>query len=239
MQNKSGFIIISLFCVLTLSGLNAQTKTTTSKEKSSSKEPIDTIQVPLYQGIRVELDLSPAVNYFLNKGERLTYEGAVSVNLKNKYFPTLEMGYGYADKISDEGVGFKSKSPFARIGVDINLLKQAKGQAPSNNLFYAGVRLGMAPVKYSYSNIVVTDEYWGTSQTINFNDQQSFSKWYEVLLGVRVEIAPRVYMGWTARLKNTLGDPKLGKVFPWYIPGYGVKTDQSIWSFNYSIGYKF
>jgi len=226
--------------MLGISNLHAQTATAVKAkvdEKMKTKVEKDTL--PLYRGLRFEMDLSPVVNCFLSDGERLTYEAGLSVNLKNKYFPTLEMGYGYADKINDAGVGFSSKAVFGRIGADINLMKQKKDQKPTNNLFFAGFRFGMAPVKYRYTNLSIPNDYWGTVITTNFLDQNTVAKWYEVLLGIRVEIVPKIYMGWTVRLKNPIGSAKLGKVYPWYIPGYGVKTEQANWGVNYAIGYKF
>ncbi len=223
--------------MLGLWNLHAQTATAKTKVAAIIKVEKDTL--PLYRGIRFELDLAPIASYFINKGERISYEAGVSVDLKNKYFPTFEMGYGNADRINDSGVGFTSKALFARIGADINLMKQKKDQKPTNNLFYAGFRLGMAPVTYSYTNFSILNDYWGNAVTTNFIDQNTLAKWYEVLLGIRVEIAPKLYMGWTVRLKKPIGSAKLGKVYPWYIPGYGVKTEQANWGINYAIGYKF
>jgi hypothetical protein len=62
--------------------------------------------------------------------------------------------------------------------------------------------------------------------------------WFEIVAGIRVEIAKNIFMGWTARNKNLIGEDQIGIMSPWFIPGFG-KTTGSAWTVNYAIGYKF
>ena len=45
-------------------------------------------------------------------------------------------------------------------------------------------------------------------------------------------------MGWTVRSRNLLSQNATGEIAPWYIPGYGINTDNN-WGISYVIGYKF
>ena len=55
-------------------------------------------------------------------GDFLSSEVAVDVNLKNRFFPIAELGYGSTDTWSDKGIHYKSNAPYFRIGMDYNTL---------------------------------------------------------------------------------------------------------------------
>lgn len=223
------YIIISLLCVLGVNGALGQ----------QSKQKPDSVIKSSFRSLRVEFDLTPAINQIIYKGDRNSFEAAVSANFNNKYFPIVELGYGKANVVSESQIAFNSKGIYSRIGVDLSLLKQQKDAIPTNNLFFVGIRFAFSPVTYNYGNITVGDGYWGGSVVQNYQNQHSFAKWYEVVGGLRVEVFKNVYMGWTVRLKNYLGKQDPGEIYPWYIPGFGVKGDTANFGANYIIGYKF
>ena len=193
---------------------------------------------PLFNGITIQGDISSVISSFISNGETYTYEASTQVDLKHKFFPVIEMGYGGANKTSNNAINFKTNGLYGRIGLDINLLTPKKDEKPTSNLFLAGVRLGMSSFPYSVSNAIVTDDYWVGSQSINYANQITTKIWYEIVAGVRVEITKNVFMGWTVRSRNLLSQNPTGEVSPWYIPGYGINADNN-WGFNYVIGYKF
>ena len=45
-------------------------------------------------------------------------------------------------------------------------------------------------------------------------------------------------MGWNIRNRNLLNQDTSGDVTPWFIPGYGISSDNN-WGISYVIGYKF
>ncbi len=227
------YIIISLLCFVGLMHSNAQST------RQNNKQATDTVVKDVYRGVRLDLDIAPVFTHLINKGERNTFEAGVAVNLLDKYYPVVEFGYGSSDVLSETNIGFKSNGFFTRLGFDINLMKPQVDAIPSKNVFFAGIRIGFSPVSYSYSNVTSDNGYWGNVTLLNYDDRHSFSKWYEIVGGLRVEVFKDVFMGWTVRLKNVLGGPKAGQIYPWYIPGYGVKGDTANTGFNYTIGYKF
>lgn len=204
-----------------------------------NKQIADTVVKTVFRGLRLEVDLSPVVNNLVNNGERFSYEAGLYADLKHKYFPAIEIGFAGADKLTSEAIGFKTSGMFARVGVDLNLMKPKKDKLPTNNIFYAGVRFGFSPFNYSITNVKVPNNYWGENITQNFPNQSSTKLWFEIVAGMRVEVSRNIYMGWTVRNKNLLGQDVPGEIQPWYIPGFGIKGEGKNWGVNYAIGYKF
>jgi hypothetical protein len=229
MQNILRFFIISLFCLSSIYAVNAQV----GKQKS------DSVIKAAFRGLRLDIDLVPIASNFIYKGERFGYEAGVYADLKHKYFPAVEIGFAGANKTSTADVHFKTSGLYGRVGLDFNLIKPKKDRKPSNNMFFAGARIGFSPFSYSYNNVVVQNNYWGTDISQNFDNVTTTKVWFEIVAGIRVEVLKNIYMGWTVRNKKLLGEDVLGELSPWYIPGFGVKGEGSSWGVNYAIGYKF
>ncbi|MDD3195734.1 MAG: DUF6048 family protein [Paludibacter sp.] len=197
----------------------------------------DSIVVPLWQGIELETDVVPLISNLLNDDKTFRYEVLSRVNLKNKYFPVVEVGYEGKHRELGSGIDFTGTGMFYRVGLDFNLLKSMSTQAVKNK-FLLGARLGYSNFFYDISNISYIDEYKGADITGNIIGLQSKSLWFEIVGGIRIEILKNVSVGWSVRIKNQLGEPEAGAIIPWYIPGFG-QTGSSVWAFNYMIGYKF
>ena len=219
--------IISLFCCFIAVQLNAQEKITK-----------DSLKILLLNGVTVQADLASLATSFLSNGQNYSMEGGVQVDLKHKYYPIFELGIAGANKVTADNVGFKTNGLFGRLGVDINLINQKKDAKPTNNLFLAGVRLGMTSFAYTISNLQITDTYWGGTEIINYPNQLSTKIWFEVVVGVHVEVIKNIYMGWTVRNKNLISQDVAGQPVPWYIPGFGSNAGTN-WGVSYTLGYHF
>lgn len=200
----------------------------------------DTIQVKTkwWNGLTLQVDAASLVNSALSNGDSYSIEAGAQLDIKNKYYPILEIGFAGANKTSAEDIIFKTNGLFGRVGVDFNMKKSKPNAKMSNNLFTAGLRLGMTSFAYNINNILITDDYWGNSELLDFNNQTSSKIWYEIVVGVKVEVFKNTYMGWTVRNKHLISKDTTGDVFPSYIPGYGVNKS-TIWGINYVLGYKF
>lgn len=192
----------------------------------------------MIKNIRVEVDLVPLITMFSAESQTYSYEAAAQVNINHKYFPVLEMGLAGANKTAQNEINYTTNAIFARVGMDFSLIKPKPGKTLTHNFFLAGVRIGMSNFNFDYNNISVENDYWNETKTFNLNDQNITKVWFEITAGVRVEISPKVYMGWTIRNKNRFGQQIPGELSPWYIPGYGINKDSN-WSVNYAIGYLF
>ena len=189
----------------------------------------------IYQGVNVKLDIANSIiEAAVSKGKVLSFEAAMNVRLKHRFFPTLEGGYAQAETFADGGFQ-KGKGGFFRVGLDINPLKKHPERL---SCMAVGVRVGTALQDYDLTDVVVISDYWGVRQE-NFYNQFGVDCWGEIVAGVQVQIWEGLQMGWYARMKilftRTAAE---NKVMPYYIPGFGYRDDTN-WGFNYYIGYKF
>jgi len=229
MQKTYKYIIFSLLLVFGFTQANGQVKTLQK----------DSVKVRFFNGIRLDLDLVPLANTVLSTNETFSYEVALQTDLKHKYFPVVEIGYGGADRISSTNIAYKTNAVFGRVGLDFNIMKEKKSVKPTNNLFLAGVRVGFSSFNYDITNVTIANDYWGENLTLNYENIPATKVWIEFVAGMRVEIFKNVFLGWTVKNKSTSSQDVSGKFTPWYIPGFGKNTGNANWEVNYCVGYKF
>ena len=194
----------------------------------------------IYQSTMVKLDIaSPIVVSAVHKWQMQHYEVAVNVRLKNRFFPTLELGYAGGNAAQGDTVTYKGKGGFFRVGCDINPLKK-NPQSPHSLLI--GVRLGTAVQGYDQE---VNNSKFGAREVKG----GQADCWGEIVAGCQVEVAQvnktAFYMGWMGRLKclftrsNGKTD-EMGINTPAviYIPGFGPR-DNIGWGVNYYLGWRF
>lgn len=221
-MNKRFLVILLLlpFALLSYARVKGE------KEKNDS--------IPLYQGVSVKLDIAvPIIEAARSAGKTQDYEMAINVRLKNRFYPTLELGYALAECRAD-GAQHKGQGGFARLGMDLAIVK--KGETEDN--FLIGLRFGGAYQNYDLTNVQVQTNYW-QSNPIDFYDQNRFDCWGEIVAGCQVYLWKGLHMGWYGRVKLLFtNNAAEGNVLPYYVPGLGFRNDFN-WGFNYYIGYRF
>ena len=203
-----GIFLLSIF-IFQFSICFADDSITVDQPKKEKKQ--------IYYSTQVKLDiLSPVLTPGLNNWQMQHYEIAANVQLVQRFYPTIELGYA-GGKTHNDSVQYNGHGGFVRIGCDINPLKKHP-ESPHSML--VGVRLGSAV------------------QTKGETDC-----WGEVVVGCQVEIAQvnktAFYMGWMGRLKILFTREKEGQSSrPIYIPGFGIR-DNVGWGANYYLGWRF
>ena len=200
--------------------------------EEGEKEKNDSI--PLYQGVNVKLDIAmPIIEAARSAGKIQDYEMAVNVRLKNRFYPTLELGYALAECGAD-GAQHKGHGGFARLGMDLAIVKKG---ATENNLL-VGLRVGGAFQNFDLTNVQIQTNYWPIDKQ-NFYDQNRFDCWGELVAGCQVYLWKGLHMGWYGRVKLLFTrNVAEEQVLPYYVPGLGFRNDFN-WGFNYYIGCRF
>lgn len=245
------YFISLILCLLIASPLQAQRQGqmnqrtgTTPRKSEKKKEP--EITYPFYNGLSVSVDLFGIGNKILG-GDFLSSEIAIDANLKNRYFPVFEMGYGTTDTWSDDGIHYKSNAPYFRIGMNYNILYKKKFK----NCLFIGFRYAMSSFKYDVAALAVNDpvyggitynpnlwdNLWRDSQPFNHQGMKGSMQWFELCGGVRAHIWKDLYMGWTIRMKYRTSSSTGLYGNPWYVPGYG-KYSTNTMGITYTITYK-
>ena len=173
---------------------------------------------------------------------------AVDVDLKHRFFPVAEIGFGGTDAWSDHGIHYKSSAPYLRIGMDYNtLFRKAHG-----NQLRVGLRFATSSFDYDIhspgvddpiyggtpNNPNLSDEVWGTTVPFNHAGLKGSMQWMEFCVGIRANVWGPIAMGWAMRFKfklsgggDTYGDP-------WYVPGFGQYGSNSL-GITYTLVYQF
>lgn len=188
----------------------------------------------VWQGWNLNLDLgTPVFELARSKGKQMSYEGAASFNLLQRYYPTVEFGYGQASA-SAAGGDFFGRGGYGRIGLDLSALRKSR----KDNMLLVGVRLGTAVQGYRMDGVSVTDPYWKIRSERDFQKTVRADVWGEVVGGVQVKVYGPFHMGWYVRLRFLFTRKEDGSPTAYYIPGYGYR-DEMNFGLNYYIGLKF
>lgn len=161
---------------------------------------------------------------------------SASLNMHNRYFPTFEAGFGMS-KNTPSGNNFTYRSPLApyfKIGADYNFLYNSN----PDYKFFAGVRYGFSAFKYEIPDATLSGDYWDDPVHITIPSTSVTAGWFEVGIGLRVNIWGPFSAGWSIKYHTLLhhSSPKTGN--PWYIPGYGTFNSSlsGAFTFSYTIG---
>ena len=192
------------------------TSLTAAAQKKNAALATAEDSIPLFRGVAVSADLvGIGMMQLYDYG---TYETALRINLKDKYFPVFEIGLGKADGDDDvTGLVYKTSAPFVRIGLDMNFLKNKHDDYRA----YGGLRYGYTSFKYDLSAPAMLDPVWGTPVAFGGEDLSANCHWIEFNVGLDAKLWGPLRLGWNFRYKRRLTGKRgdLGHV--WYIPGYG------------------
>ena len=207
--------------------------TIVAQRDSLRKPKIPEIKIPIYQGTMIKLDIaSPAVIAGISLGTLQHYEIAANVRLKDRFYPTLEVGYA-GGRTRNDSIAYVGHGGFFRVGLDVNPLRK---HPDSPHALLIGVRLGTSAQNWQH-----------TTQALQGIRADC---WGEIVAGGQVQLVQakktRVqggfYMGWMGRLKCMFTRQAEGlpadEQAPIYVPGFGWR-DNIGWGLNYYLGYKF
>jgi len=178
--------------------------------------PPETDSVAFFQGFAVSVDIAGIIQEAVSDYGQ--YEGALRINLKDKYFPIIEAGIGKAshdDAVSK--VRYRSTAPYFRVGLDLNLMKMKHDV----NRIYGGVRYGFSKFEYDIHHPGLMDPVWGGVGEYDMENVSCNYHWAEVVAGVDSKIWGPIHLGWSVRYRKRIAHDNgpLGNV--WYVPGYG------------------
>lgn len=172
--------------------------------------------VPLFRGVAVSVDVVGAAQLvFSSYGQ---YEAALRLNLRDRYFPIVEVGLGKADADDvSSHLRYTTSAPYAKAGVDFNLMRN-KHDAYR---VYGGMRYAFTSFKFDVEGEGITDPVWGDNVDYSRTGIKASYHWLEAVFGVDAKLWGPVRLGWSLRYRRRLfhDDGEMGNT--WYVPGYG------------------
>ncbi len=185
-------------------------------QKKPTAKPAEKDTVALFRGVAVSADIvGLAQRAFSDYGQ---YEAALRINLRDKYFPIVELGYGTADaEDPSTRLSYKTSAPYGRIGLDFNIARQKH----DDYRIYAGLRYALTYYKFDVTGHGIKDPVWGDDVNYGAKGVKANYHWLEGVFGVDAKIAGPLRLGWSVRYRRHLfgDDGSLGNT--WYVPGYG------------------
>lgn len=208
----SRVITISLLLIAVTTATAQSRKDATADKKLTAQK--DT--VAFFRGVAVSADVVGLAQLaFSDYGQ---YEAALRINLKDRYFPVFELGYGTADSDNPTtNLKYKTSAPYWRVGMDFNI---AKNKHDAYRV-YAGARYAMTYYKFDVVGSGLKDPVWGDDVDYNVKGMKAYYHWMEAVFGVDAKIAGPLRLGWSVRYRRRIvhDDGNIGKT--WYVPGYG------------------
>ncbi len=172
--------------------------------------------IPLFAGVSVSVDLCGAVMAVLTPYGQ--YEAAARVNLRGRFFPIAEVGWGVSDNTNETTENrFKVSAPYWRVGMDYNVARDRR----SGNRIYAGLRYGFSSYKYDMGGPDIVDGYYGTATPFSFTGLRGTTHWAEVVFGLEAKVWGMLHLGWSVRYRQRLYDSSSPYGCAWYVPGFG------------------
>lgn len=196
-----------------LSSMLLYSPTLAAQEK---KTTIEEEKVPFYQGTTIGVDIFGLGSKIFG-GDITSTEISVEVNLKNRYVPVAEIGYGTTDTTDDgTNIHYKASAPYFRIGMNYNFFFK-KPYLPG--FLYGGIRYGFTSFSYDVDAPTMKDPTWGFPEIpFSYDGIKTTVTWAELLAGIKVNVYKNFYMGWSLRYRIRMNikrrnTPSLG-IFP-------------------------
>lgn len=184
-------------------------------------------------GPRFGVNLASFAGYFADPSV-ISAEASVDFEIFPDLYPIFELGYStVSDSVYD--ISYSSGGPFARVGLDYNLLDTKDRSV--HHAITLGFRYGTSVFKHSAENITVNSNYWGDLHIESYDNTLN-GHWFELVGGISAEVARNFFLGWTVRYKILLNPGMDPIITPLLIPGYGKGTSDRGFGITYSICYK-
>ncbi len=186
-----------------------------------------------YEGPRFGIDVSRFMMPFIQKSVQNGFEIQADYPYKGNFFPTVEAGYQSVNDVKDS-FHYTNKGAYGRIGVDMNINKFES--LSDNDLVFVGFRYGFSrfaqeTLDANYSN------YWETVKT-SFPQKYLNAHWAELVFGLKGELLPNVFFGWSVRAKFPLATTKDQHVTPYVVPGLGFTNTDVPFDFSITVSYR-
>lgn len=214
--------------------------------------PADTVKPTDPYGIRFGIDLSRPVITFLN--DRYTgFEVVGDYRLTAKWHLAAELGNeqrGDTEYLGDpdtppfnEIYDYEASGSYLKLGADFNTYENWYGMY---NAIHIGGRYGFSSFSQTLNRyrIFSSNRYFNPDElAVGSTEAQEFSSlnasWIEAVLGVKVELFARIYLGASIRLGYLITNKEPETFRNLWIPGFNKVTDDSRFGagFNYTLTY--
>lgn len=191
--------------------------------------------IPFRKSYRFGFDLSKPISSVLIKTQT-NLEFSIDYHRKLRFFYAGEFGFESVSYKVPGHYNYNSFGEYLKVGFDYGIFKITRRN--DNNFIYTGIRLAGGRVAFNANSITINDPYFGSTSTGNINGN-AIGFWLEFVFGTKVEIIPKLFIGWSARLDSRLNNLTNKEYYPVRVPGYGNSSSAQTLNYTYSIFYSF
>lgn len=184
-------------------------------------------------GPRIGIDLTGFVFLFADPPVAGS-EASLDFELYENLFPVAELGFSTLSETVDLAE-YRSTGPYVRIGLDYNLLPVTDRSI--HHSITTGFRYGISLFTHHADQITITSGYWGDLLIESYENSPD-AHWMELVGGIKAEVLPNFFLGWTVRYRILFNPDMDPQVAPLHIPGYGNGTENRGFGFTYTVSYK-
>ncbi len=198
----------------------------------------DSVKITNRYGLRLGGDISKLARTALEDGYK-GFEVMGDYRLTKRLYIAGELGTEEKTTIT-EFLNSTANGSYFKAGIDYNTYENWFGM---ENAIYTGVRVGASTFKQTLNSFTVynTNQYFG--EQFSSATPQEFSGltalWTELIIGIKVEVLPNLYLGLNAQLKVLISDDAPNNFENVYIPGYNKTYDSGRFGvgYGYNISY--
>ena len=224
----------SLYLMLCSFLVTAQ-ETTNVKDSTAIKKDSIKPKTERY-GLRLGVDLFKLTRSFYDKN----YKGLELVGdfkFTRKHYLAAEIG-NENKTVADDQLDFTTKGTYLKVGFDYNSYENWLGM---NNMIYVGMRYGVSSFSQtlnSYSIYYANNYFPKPTVEAGTKYDGLSAQWIEVVAGVKAEMFPNFYVGFSFRMHNLITNKVPDNFDNLYIPGFNRTYGGNFGAgFNYTISY--
>jgi hypothetical protein len=184
-------------------------------------------------GPRFGIDLARFL-YLLSDPPQIGTEASADFEVYKNVYPVFEMGYNSSSD-SQEMFQYRSRGNYFRGGVDYNILPLKDRSV--HHTITVGFRYGISMFTHKSENVIIPGSYWGDYLPEPYENSLK-GHWLEMVLGMKAEVFPNFFLGWSLRYKFLLNPDMDPVMIPEMIPGYGSGGQNRVFGFSYAMFYK-
>jgi hypothetical protein len=184
-------------------------------------------------GPRFGLDLARFA-FILADPSEIGAEASVDFEIFRNLYPVIELGYNSISE-SEELFKYSAAGIYGRAGFDYNFLNLK--DRSQHHSFTVGARYGISLFSHKAEDIYIQNPYWGDFVS-NTYEKDLKGHWVELVGGIKAELVPNLFMGWSLRYKILLNPDMDPLVNPQLVPGFGTGGNDRSFGISYSIFYK-
>lgn len=229
---------LGISCLLMLMSISAfgQNDSIPSQEKQQAVK--DSIRITNRYGLRIGGDISKLLRTAIDDNYK-GFEVNADFRLTKRLYVAGELGTEEKTTITNF-LNSTANGSYFKGGIDYNSYNNWFGM---ENAIFGGLRVGASTFKQTLNSFTVytTDPYFDDPFTSS--ESQEFSGlsalWTELIVGLKAEVLPNLYLGINAQFKVLLSQDELDNFENIYIPGYNKTYDSGRFGvgYGYTISY--